>query len=670
MVLLAPWAANAQSTVTVCDGTTTNANIPVYGYSADTQGTTSEWVIPASTTGLSDMDGQAITAMKFYVSTSAAAAWTATFQVYMKEIGETTISNTTGPGSCTVVYTGSLDATGTEMNVVFDDNYIYHGGNLLIGTYVSIKGNYKSASFYGIEATGAAYQSAGFNNNGAKDFLPKTTFTYEEPATCLKPTGLAAALTTPGDGTVATLSWTKGGDETNWVLQYGTDSEFNIYETYDGGFTDEGSTISANLMMLTPENTYYARVKADCGGGDESDWSTICSYQPTNKITIGSGDATDYTLPTYTNYHFSLTQQIYTVAELGAAGYIESIDIYCVSNPTTRDMDIYMVNTDKDSFSSGSDWITVTDGDIVFSGSVTFTANAWKTITLDAGFNYDGNHNVAIIIDDNTGDYENSAATYRVFNATDQAIYVYNDNTNYDPTNPGSYSGTKTSVKNQIRILKGEAPSCLKPSGVTVTYTGGTTATVSWASDAAAWNMKLNGVAVAGTITNPYTLTGLELATNYEVSVQADCGETQSDWTSAVNFTTDLCLPEDMCEIYYSLTDEYDDSWNGASINVVDVLTGANIASFTMPDVDGPYEDSFSVCDGREIRFEWIKGNYPSECGFVITDINGEKIINCAIGDAPTSNGTLTTYTVNCTVTTCKNLQTWLNQRFLDTAQN
>lgn len=291
--------------------------------------------------------------------------------------------------------------------------------------------------------------------------------------TCVKPTGLAATLT-PGDGTIATLSWTKGGEETDWVLEYGTTSDFTGATSVNVSGTPEKP-----LTGLTAEATYYARVKADCGGGDESDWSTTCSFQPTTKTVIGSGDATNVYLPSYTFYKQALTQQIYTSSELGTPGYIESIDFYCTEYATTRNMDIYMVNTDKELFSGGSDWITVTAGDMVFSGEVDYTTGAWTTITLDAGFNYDGIHNVAIIIDDNTGSYDDDPASFRVFNAANQAIYVYSDNTNYDPTTPGSYSGTMLSVKNQIRILKGEAPSCLKPTGVTVEPLWNT-ATISW----------------------------------------------------------------------------------------------------------------------------------------------------------------------------------------------
>ena len=48
LAILVPWAAQAQETLTVCNGTETNEYLPVYGYYMDTQGTTSEFIIPAN----------------------------------------------------------------------------------------------------------------------------------------------------------------------------------------------------------------------------------------------------------------------------------------------------------------------------------------------------------------------------------------------------------------------------------------------------------------------------------------------------------------------------------------------------------------------------------------------------------------------------------------------
>ncbi|MBO2522377.1 MAG: hypothetical protein CW336_00730 [Bacteroidetes bacterium] len=173
--------------VTVCDGTATNEYVPVYGLYADTQGCQSEFVIPASEIGI--LPGSQISKLTFYLRSPATAAWTATFQVYMTEIEGTTLSAFVGPSGCTQVYQGALNGTGSTMEVVFDNDYTYNGGNLLIGTFVSTAGNWKSAKFYGVTATGASIQR---NSSSAstyqRNFLPKTTFEYTP--------GGASALTT------------------------------------------------------------------------------------------------------------------------------------------------------------------------------------------------------------------------------------------------------------------------------------------------------------------------------------------------------------------------------------------------------------------------------------------------------------------------------------------
>ena len=84
MAIFAPLALNAQNTLTIPEQgveLTQNEYIPVYGYYADTDGCNSEFIVPAA--DLTAMRGNDITAMDFYLSTVATAAWNATFQVYL-----------------------------------------------------------------------------------------------------------------------------------------------------------------------------------------------------------------------------------------------------------------------------------------------------------------------------------------------------------------------------------------------------------------------------------------------------------------------------------------------------------------------------------------------------------------------------------------------------------
>ena len=169
-----------------------------------------------------------------------------------------------------------------------------------------------------------------------------------------------------------------------------------------------------------------------------------------DEVQIGvGGTTTNSYLPSYSLYNYSLTQQIYTAEEIGVgACTINSIAFYNGGSEKTRDYTMYLVNTDKETFAGSTDWISVTVADQVFSGSVTMAAATWNVFTLDTPFDYTGG-NLAVIMDDNTGSWSSGLSCY-VFDATSQAIRVYSDGTNYDPSNPASYSGTVLNVKNQL----------------------------------------------------------------------------------------------------------------------------------------------------------------------------------------------------------------------------
>lgn len=195
----------------------------------------SEFVIPSGQ--LSDMENGTISALTFYLKTSASAAWTATFQVYLKEIDATTLTGLTGPSTSTVVYTGTLDATGTEMTVTFSTPYTYNGGDLLIGTYVSVKStNYPQASFYGVsQSVNTACYKKGLNTT-SQQFIPKTTFTYTPSNSVVTPNNLAVSDVT---ATTATVSWNGNGD--SYTVKY---TKLFLSEGFEGGmptgWTSEG----------------------------------------------------------------------------------------------------------------------------------------------------------------------------------------------------------------------------------------------------------------------------------------------------------------------------------------------------------------------------------------------------------------------------------------------
>lgn len=174
MTLFAPWAAKAQTELTVNDGTTKNTYIPVYGSYVDTQGAKSEFIIPAETTGMSALEGGSISKLTFYISGTPDTWGSPTIQVYMGEVTETTISAIHSPSDFTIVSTSVWSNQSSTIEVNLDTPFTYEGGNLLIGTYVQSKSStYNSTSFYGVSATsGSSRYYTSYGTGTAQSFLP------------------------------------------------------------------------------------------------------------------------------------------------------------------------------------------------------------------------------------------------------------------------------------------------------------------------------------------------------------------------------------------------------------------------------------------------------------------------------------------------------------------
>ncbi|MBQ2483723.1 MAG: hypothetical protein II519_00240, partial [Muribaculaceae bacterium] len=184
MLLLSVGTARAAlATLTVYDGTATNQYVPIYGYYCDDY-LKCEFIIPAA--DLASMTDCEISALKWYLSTPASDSWgDASFQIFVKEVDATTISDYYGPDDATIIYEGAIDGTQDEIDIAFASPYTYHGGNLLIGVYNVVEGTWKSCYFYGVAASGACISGTGTSLDAVsktqRDFLPKTTFTFNAP---------------------------------------------------------------------------------------------------------------------------------------------------------------------------------------------------------------------------------------------------------------------------------------------------------------------------------------------------------------------------------------------------------------------------------------------------------------------------------------------------------
>lgn len=163
--------------LTLNDGTTTNAYVPINGSNVD-EGTRSQFIIPEE--ALEEIEWDSIKSLTFYASQTSVDWGAAQFEVYVAEAQETTISEEADWTAMTkVMNAATLSIADKKMVVTFDSAYQYTGGNLMIGFYQTITGSWKASSWYGKTIQGASMGGYGTGNNYAqRNFLPKMMIDY------------------------------------------------------------------------------------------------------------------------------------------------------------------------------------------------------------------------------------------------------------------------------------------------------------------------------------------------------------------------------------------------------------------------------------------------------------------------------------------------------------
>ena len=183
-----------------------------------------------------------------------------------------------------------------------------------------------------------------------------------------------------------------------------------------------------------------------------------------------------HNLPIDSYYKYSLSEQIYTAEEIGESRTINSISFYNMSPAERiRNINLYLVQTDHESFEVSDFFINFTNANMVFSGDVTFVSGDWTTIPFDIPFNYSDESNLAVIMVDNTGDDPGSTHFLSYPTATDQALNAATDATPLDASKLDSYYFYGLlHDKNKIRINEGaiikEQTSALFPINVYMNY--------------------------------------------------------------------------------------------------------------------------------------------------------------------------------------------------------
>ena len=441
--------------LTINDGTSTNGYVPVYGYYVDNK-SRSQFIIPAA--DITAMQWGSITKLTFYASNASVNWGSARFDVYMAQANGTTISSLADWNTMDLVYSGSLGISGNLMEITLTTPYQYMGGDLMIGINETTSGTYVSSSWYGVSATGASLGGYGTSIN-QQNFLPKTTFNYlaGEPITCLSPIGLTASNVT---ATTATLTWNEMASSTQWEVKYGPQG-FNPDETGNSIIVNTNPTLTLDCLdVLTG---YDAYVRAICDPEGPTEWSSVASFttacpNPTSIVvgtqtTVFSSGNGNVAFPSNLYYYRSTSNQIYTAAELGnTPATFNSITFTLTGTGSlTFPWEIYLVETDKTSFTSNSDWTLPGDAGVqlVYSGDISNPPTGALTLQFTNPFNYSGQHNLMLIVKrPYTSSYSSSFkfAGFAADGMTNCALTYANDNNDVTSTTSGSLSNNRNVV--------------------------------------------------------------------------------------------------------------------------------------------------------------------------------------------------------------------------------
>ena len=220
-------------------------------------------------------------------------------------------------------------------------------------------------------------------------------------------------------------------------------------------------TNSTNTSGLNA-NVSYERNFMVLGSNPGSTNST--TQWPTSSSTTYTDGAN---LPIYQYsglYPYSLTQQIYTPAQIGSAGTITQLafNVRTAQN-SNRTLLIYLsakssdFNTIPQTTNSSNQTVYRTipidvSSDLVYSGTVNFNSTGWKTITLDTPFEYDGTSNLVVTVMDNTNSTR-SMVFYTYSSGGTRAAYFSNDSA-VDLEQYYYYVDGTSTYNNQIRFTK------------------------------------------------------------------------------------------------------------------------------------------------------------------------------------------------------------------------
>lgn len=376
---------------------------------------------------------------------------------------------------------------------------------------------------------GALLALRALNTQSYTDYIFIDSVKVRIQPTCLRPSNVEVNTIYVDS---AMVTWESPA--TSWEVEYGN----------TGFFHGTGTSITTNepsctLNGLTANTTYDVYVRALCSETDMSEWSMVrtfsntpCTPAPTSvdnngisRIWFGESVVVDNTThPTSSPYYADNTAMVGDAYENDMA----TVNITFATGYTYGT--VIWVNWNND--------ITFTDNEVVYTGT---SANANPT-TLTCTF--------PIPAGTPLGTY-----TMRIGTADSGLDSQISAGSGYTPCYTGYYS-----IFEDYTLQISPAPTCPRPLELEATNITSTTAQIDWEprGEETSWELVVNGVPQVVNA-HPYTLTDLNPASDYEISVRAICSETDSSTFCHATFTTACGI------VYITETNSYVQGFEGST---------------------------------------------------------------------------------------------------------
>lgn len=307
---------------------------------------------------------------------------------------------------------------------------------------------------------------------------------------CLAPSSMSA---TNLSSDTADLSWTAGDAETSWDIEWKAGADFTPGVGEDDAADVVSDSPEYGATGLAPNETYYVYYRADCGGGDISDWVGPFLFTT-------YGDCSSTGTFAYLN-NSTLTSSLNSFVANNSGDFIT---LTFTAGSTETCCDTWFINDAADG--SGS---TIASGN----GSI---VGSYESTTGEISF---------YVI----SDFSTTGTTFE-FSLSCAAPPAC-----LRPTNPTA--SVLTSETASLSWVPGDTETLWDIELVDLTAGGSAT-----------------GAPTATGVTNPYVATGLIEGNDYEYYVRADCDGSVSDWTGPLAWTQNVPPANDECENAVALT--------------------------------------------------------------------------------------------------------------------